>query len=87
MKLIIKAAASENRAGNTIIGELLVVVVNVFPSDSRHTGRMCFNAQSPAGNVDLMDTVIPGVTRAEGVPPVPIVMMAVALEGHHWRGA
>lgn len=58
------------------VGELLIVVVYVFPSDSCHTGRMCFNAQSPAGNVDLMDTVIPGQTR-DGVSAPPSLVRAL----------
>ena len=47
---------------------------------------MRVDAQPPAGDVDVVDAVVAHVAGAEVVPPVPAVMDAVGLEGHHRRG-
>src|SRR5690606_32807920 len=53
------------------VAELLVVVDEILAAQGRHRGGVCGEAQSPAGDVDVVDAIVADVTTAEVIPPAP----------------
>src|SRR5579862_8210263 len=61
------------------IGCLLIIVKHEMPTHGRYTAGK-FEAQSPPGNVHLVDSLIAQVPIA-GIPiPVPVIMKTIARE-------
>jgi len=65
------------------VGELLVVVEEVFASERRDAVGVCFDAEPPAGDVDVVDAVVADVAAAKVVEPAPQRRQEVALVGDH----
>src|SRR5262249_27298758 len=61
------------------VGRFLIVIEHEVPTDSAHLHGILY-AQTPAGNIDLVDTLIAEIAVA-GIPePVPVVMETILAE-------
>ena len=66
------------------VGRLLVVVEHHVSSHRGHLDRMSVDSQSPACDVELMDTLVSDVAVSVRPLPVPVVVETVARERALW---
>src|SRR5678815_4726828 len=69
------------------VGELLIVVEEVFSTETRHRVWMRFHSKSPASQIDVVDAVIARIAATKSREPAPGGMQEVRLVRRHRRGA
>src|SRR6185312_14571428 len=69
------------------VGELLIVVEEIFSAQASDRRGMRFDAQTPQRDVDIMYAVVADVAAAEVVPPAPDAMQQVRAIGRLRRRA
>ena len=67
------------------VGPLLVVVEVALAAECRDARRVSFDAESPASDVDVVNTVVANVAATEVMPPAPNAMQEVGLIRHEGR--
>ena len=69
------------------VGKLLVIVEEIFPAERSDGRRMDLDAQTPAGDIEIVDAVIAHVAGTVVPVPVPLVVEAVFVEREEGGGA
>src|SRR5262245_51750543 len=69
--LIVLADAGPFEDDGLRVGELLIVVEEVFAPQGGDSGRVGIDLQTPAGDIEVVDAVVAHVAGAEVVPPAP----------------
>ncbi len=69
---------------NLSVRRLMIVVVEQLPAATAHrVGQI--DAEPPSRNVNLMNAVVSRISRPVIPPPMPFVVVAIAIERALWR--